>query len=121
MRDYQEEAFANVKKQTTGIRGIKFTASSYLDLDIPPQSTIYCDPPYAGTTKYKDDFDSDKFWQWCREKCKEGHQVFVSEYNAPDDFVCAWQQEVKSSLSANGKGGGTKISTEKLFVHNSQV
>jgi DNA adenine methylase len=47
--------------------------------------------------------------------------VFVSEYNAPDDFVCVWQKEAKSSLSANGKIGGNKTSVEKLFVCNSET
>jgi DNA adenine methylase len=41
--------------------------------------------------------------------------VFVSEYNAPNDFVCLWAKEAKSSLSANGKIGGSKISVERLF------
>lgn len=41
--------------------------------------------------------------------------VFVSEYNAPADFECVWQKEAKSSLSANGKIGGNKVSVEKLF------
>ena len=46
---------------------------------------------------------------------KSGHQVFISEYNAPEDFECIWQKEVKSSLSANGEIGGNKTSIEKLF------
>lgn len=46
--------------------------------------------------------------------------MFISEYNAPDDFVCVWQKEAKSSLSANGVIGGNKISTEKLFVLKGQ-
>lgn len=25
--------------------------------------------------------------------------MFVSEYNAPDDFVCVWEREVKVTLS----------------------
>jgi len=40
--------------------------------------------------------------------------VYVSEYNAPNDFV--WQKQAKSSLSANGVIDGNKLSTEKLFV-----
>lgn len=108
---------ASAIKQSSLISGVKLIASSYRDLDIPPQSIIYCDPPYAGTTKYKDDFDHDKFWQWCRDKVKEGHQVFVSEYNAPDDFECVWQKEIQSGLNTNT----TKKGVEKLFVHVSQV
>jgi DNA adenine methylase len=45
----------------------------------------------------------------------------MSEYQMPDDFICIWEKETKSSLSANGKSGGNKKSTEKLFVHNSQL
>ena len=120
-RDYQAEAFANVKKQLHGISGIKFVCSHYNYLDIPNESIIYCDPPYAETTGYSADFDHGAFWQWCRDKVKQNHQVFISEYSAPDDFICVWSQEVTSSLSANGKSGGSKKSVEKLFVHESQV
>ena len=41
--------------------------------------------------------------------------VYVSEYKAPEDFICVWEKEAKSSLSANGKIGGNKVSVEKLF------
>ncbi len=119
-RDSQLEAHLNLKNQLPGIKGVEFIHSSYDELEIPEQSIIYCDPPYAGTTKYKDSFDHGPFWEWCREKVTEGHQVFISEYNAPDDFICVWQQEVRSSLSANGKSGGSKRSIEKLFVHKTQ-
>ena len=105
-------------KQMKALKGVKFTCSRYDALEIPPQSIIYCDPPYANTTKYKDDFDHDKFWQWCRDKCKEGHQVFISEYNAPDDFVCVWQQELNVTVARSGKH---KKAIEKLFVHPSQL
>lgn len=108
----------NLVKQMPLLLGVEFKECSYLELEIPPQSIIYCDPPYANTTKYKDDFDHDKFWQWCREKCAEGHQVFISEYNAPDDFVCVWQQELNVSVARNGKH---KKAIEKLFVHESQL
>ena len=84
---------------------------------MPDKSFIYCDPPYENTTSYKNKFDHNKFWDWCREKAKQGHQIFISEYNAPDDFECVWSQEVKSSLSANGIAGGNKVSVEKLFTY----
>ena len=119
-RDYQEEAHKNLRKQINSLLNVKFIHSSYERLEVPSQSIIYCDPPYAGTTQYKDEFNHEDFFNWCREKSKDGHKVFISEYNAPDDFVCVWHQEVKSSLSANGKSGGSKRSIEKLFVHESQ-
>lgn len=115
--DYVKECVKNILIQSDHIKGVKLVISSYSDLGIPPQSIIYCDPPYAGTTKYKDDFDHEKFWQWCREKHCEGHQVFISEYNAPDDFECIWQKEIQSGLNTNT----TKKGVEKLFVHKRQV
>jgi len=58
------------------------------ELDIPANSLVYCDPPYRGSTGYDGWFDSRAFWQWCRDKTREGHTVFVSEYKAPPDFEC---------------------------------
>ena len=116
IRDYQVEALKNVTKQLPNLNDVLFVYGGYDHINIPEKSLIYCDPPYEGTTKYKDDFDHAKFWQWCRDMNEKGHTVFVSEYNAPEDFVCVWEKEVKSSLSANGKIGGNKNSTEKLFT-----
>ena len=99
------------------LRDVVFQYSDYKNLTIPKNSVIYCDPPYEGTTKYKDDFNHTEFWEWCRTKTKQGHKVFVSEYKAPEDFKCVWEKETKSSLSANGKSGGNKLSTEKLFLY----
>ena len=117
VRDYQKEAFNNVTKQLKNLKDVIFKYGSYQNIVLPKESILYLDPPYKGTTKYKDDFNHSDFWQWCREKVKEGHKVFVSEYNAPEDFKCIWEKETKSSLSANGKSGGNKLSTEKLFVY----
>ena len=108
-RNYIKERINNILKQN--LDGIKLVYSSYDALDIPANSIIYCDPPYNGTTKYKDSFDSDAFWQWCRDKAKEGHTVYVSEYNAPEDFKCIWEKQINSNL-----GGTSKTATEKLFT-----
>jgi DNA adenine methylase len=113
-RDYIAEAYSNSYKQSQNIQGVELINSNYLDLKIPSESIIYCDPPYANTTKYKDDFNHDTFWQWCRDKTKEGHKVFISEYNAPYDFECIWQQELNVSVAKNGKH---KKAIEKLFVY----
>lgn len=108
-RNYIKERINNILKQN--LDGIKLVCSSYDALDIPANSIIYCAPPYNGTTKYKDSFDSDAFWQWCRDKAKEGHTVYVSEYNAPEDFKCIWEKQINSNL-----GGTSKTATEKLFT-----
>lgn len=113
-RNYCLESKKNILKQAENLKDVKFIHSSYQDLEIPPNSLIYCDPPYKGTTKYKDGFIHADFWEWCRNKIKEGHQVYISEYNAPKDFKCIWEKEVNSSLT---KDTGSKKATEKLFVY----
>ena len=117
VRNYQIESIKNVSKQIDKLTDVSFVHSSYQDLQITPNSIIYCDPPYQGTTGYKDGFDHEEFWNWCREKSMEGHEVYVSEYNAPDDFECIWTKSLKSSLSANGSTGNNKTSVEKLFIY----
>ena len=113
-RDYVAEGYRNSLKQSIGLQGVKFITSSYFNLYIPENSIIYCDPPYEGATKYKDKFDHVSFWHWCRNKSKQGHAVFISEYNAPNDFECVWQKEIVSSLT---KKTGAKKGIEKLFKY----
>jgi len=101
-------------KQSNNLKSVELVSGSYSEIDIPDESIIYCDPPYANTTKYKDDFNHEEFWQWCRDMSNKGHQVFISEYNAPDDFECLWQKEIQSGLNTNT----TKKGIEKLFKYH---
>lgn len=121
LRDYTNESYKNIIKQTPNLKGIEFYNLSYDKLNIPNNSIIYCDIPYKDTYSkiegyYTNNFNYENFYNWCKYMKEQGHQIFVSEYNMPDDFICVWQKEVSSSLSANGKIGGNKISVEKLFT-----
>ena len=114
-RNYCLEAQNNVNKQSKKLQGVEFIHSSYLDLQIPNNSLIYCDPPYqteATKGKYKDDFNHEIFWQWCRDKSNEGHIIFISEYNAPDDFQCVWEKVINQRMNNNVQ---TSKAVEKLF------
>lgn len=112
MKTQTRRSKSSAINQSKLIQGVDFVCQSYSTIKPKNSAIIYCDPPYAGTTKYKDDFDHEKFWQWCREMSQIGHQVFISEYNAPDDFECVWQKEIQSGLNTNT----TKKGIEKLFV-----
>ena len=114
-RNYCLESKKNILKQAENIKGIKIFNVDYFDLEIPRNSIIYCDPPYAGTTKYKDEFDHVSFWKWCDEMANKGHRVFVSEYNAPDNWKCIWSKTVNNTLDLNT---GSKQGVEKLFEAN---
>jgi DNA adenine methylase len=110
---YAERGSRVLTKQAKKLKGITFKNQDYQDLEIPENSLIYCDPPYEGTTKYKDDFNHAEFWEWCRQKTKEGHQVFISEYNAPEDFKCVKEIQHKTILDKNSN----YKRIEKLFVY----
>ena len=111
-RDYQLEAHRNVNKQRSLLEGITFICGDYKDYVFKGNTLVYCDPPYAGTSKYLNSFDSDIFWDWAFAQRVD---LFVSEYQAPNTFYKVWEKEVKSSLSINKKRAESKKSTEKLF------
>ncbi len=100
-------------KQAVNFKDIIFRHGHYLQLNIPNNSLIYCDPPYENTTSYKDIFNHIEFWQWCRDKTAEGHTVFISEYNAPTDFICIKEIATKTKLDKNSQ----YPKTEKLFSY----
>lgn len=72
---------------------------------------MYADPPYKDTGGYGCEFDSDAFFEWVRTR---DFPVYVSEYNAPDDFVSIWSREKRVLL--NGLGLHS-LRTEHLFIH----
>lgn len=111
--NYAMEGRNNLMKQVERLQGTIFTSSSYCDIALPEKSIIYCDPPYEGVAGYKDKFNHIAFWQWCREKTKEGHSVFISEYNAPADFECIWESKLKTNMNARYETNPT----EKLFKY----
>lgn len=113
MKTQTRRSKQNALKQSKTLQGVEFVCSDYKSLVIPPNSIIYCDPPYEGTTGYKGGFNHADFWQWCREKAAEGHKVFVSEYSAPEDFECIWSSSLSNTLS---KSKTSKKPVEKLFV-----
>lgn len=116
-RNYGIEAYNNIMKQQPNLIGIEFVCGDYRDLEIPTNSLIYCDPPYRGVRKYVGNvkFDSDVFWEVCRNWSKQGHIVFVSEYEAPSDFECVWSKEISASANNSIKTGQGLKAVEKLF------
>ena len=114
-RNYFEEAKANFKRQLPSLRNVLIGCCDYRDLRFPIHKTvlIYCDPPYADSIGYGKEFDTAAFWEWCRRQSEAGHIVIVSEYNAPDDFVCIWERDTKTHLNNREKHDRK----ERLFAH----
>ena len=114
-RDYITEQIRNTESQIENIKDIKFFSKDYSEFDFKEECIIYCDIPYKDTKQYitSKNFDHEKFWEWCRDMYNRGHKVFISEYQAPEDFVCLWSKEITNSM--NNKNTYKPI--EKLFTY----
>lgn len=102
-----------LQKQLPLIMDVHFVAQDYRKW-LPENKLIYCDPPYANTTGYKDKFDHLTFWDTMRE-WSENNTVVISEYKAPDDFLCVLEIPTKTII--RDAGNKPLQSVERLFVY----
>lgn len=125
--DHIREAYNGIIKQINNFKYLKDTVFQNWDYK---QSTsgffskentiIYCDPPYASTKKYETDFDNILFWEWARESSRRGYRIYISEYDAPEDFKCIWQKVKKDGMGTTKKGYSQNNKIEKLFIYNGE-
>jgi len=89
----------------------------YRDIDILPNSVVYCDIPYKieGAKDYLEkEFDHKSFWNWAEA---QKQSVFVSEYNYTGGNPNKWQivyEKEKISLRTINKGK-RNINIERVF------
>lgn len=112
-RNYVAEAARSLSKKIAKCRGVYFTFGDYTEHFGGSGATFYLDPPYAGTTGYKDSFDSARFWADVRDLSKT-NRVFVSEYAAPEDFEAVLELETKTDLGT-GSNNQKQPRIERLF------
>lgn len=115
-RSLHDERKRNLLRQAPNLKDCVFEVKNFFSLDCE-NCVIYCDPPYNNKTKYPyDDYDKEKFWNKVRELSKK-NIIFISELEAPDDFVEIWRREIKNTV-----GLSNSISqVEKLFVPKEQI
>ena len=113
-RDYISEQIRNTESQIINLKTVLFFNQDYQDFKFTQPCIIYCDIPYKNTKQYSTsrDFDHDVFWDWCRKLSDAGHKIFISEYQAPDDFECVWSKEITNSMNQTK----TYKPIEKLFI-----
>ena len=96
------------------LQRLQISQKSYDEVEIKPNSVIYCDIPYENTKGYScGDFDFKKFYDWASNQ-KE--LVFISSYHISDDRfveVDGWNKTMLFSLT-NATG------IERLFVPKGQ-
>ena len=85
---------------------------SYEQVTIPHGALIYCDIPYCSTNcgKYSG-FNHSKFYEWASEQ----ENIFISEYEMPDEFIefANIEKTVLSSAIGNNSKAIEKIFTNK--------
>ena len=90
--------------------------ASYEDIEIKPNSMIYCDPPYYNTEGYNNmTFDHERFYEWCERQIEP---IMISEYWMPEDrFVSIASRTKQCTLSATTN---SKV-IENLYVPRHQL
>ena len=114
-RDYCGQAYRSTIAQAKLLHGIDFITSDYKDIEIPNNSVIYCDPPYANTTGYMvKNFNNEQFYDWCYRMSKN-NIVLLSQYQAPDCFVEIWRTDTFMNLN-NNSNKDAQHRIQKLFL-----
>ena len=94
------------------LQSIESLNLSYELVDIPNNSIVYCDPPYANTHTYLSEFNHSEFYDWCR---RQSSLVFISEYNMPEDFYLVAEFKRKEIFNSNSKDVCEKLYCNKPF------
>lgn len=114
VRNYYDECKRNLQKQAPKLKDIQFINCDYTSFSDVRGALIYCDIPYKNTKQYSFNkkFNHDEFWQWVRDMSIH-NIVVVSELQAPDDFICVWEQPVLRTQNPSKR----EVSVEKMFMY----
>jgi DNA adenine methylase len=92
--------------------GFQFRCIDFLAIEPCPLGvTIYCDPPYRGTTGYRTGaFASELFDHRVRGWARAGNDVFVSEYACPAGVeIASWPCLKRAGGGGRGLGYRTAV------------
>ena len=114
-RKYAISTARSLKRTGELLRGAEILRSDYRTAKIGYWDIVYCDPPYEDTSEIKGTppFDSRTFWSWARISSLQT-LVFVSERQAPEDFACVWQKDIRAHAFS---GNRDEKRTERLFIY----
>lgn len=114
--NYALQSKKSLLRDMATLKTAEFICSDYRNVPIPYGAVVYADPPYNNTTGYGGEkFDTEEFWRYMRLIAQTHHQVFISELQAPKDFICIWEKPFTRTLDRN-KDNQFRV-TEKLFTY----
>jgi DNA adenine methylase len=114
-RNYADESARSLMRDIQRMQNCTFQCLDYRKIQPCFGDVVYADPPYAGTTEYRDTFDSTQFWETMKMWAMDGVDVFVSEYRAPPIWKTIWQEERTRDMKS--KFTNAEKVTEKLFTY----
>lgn len=113
-----QEGLRTVARQAAVFRrhGVRFECADYAALRPEPESVVYCDPPYLGTTSYagaSGTFDHERFYRVLQSWATDCF-VYVSEYQMPPcvRHEVIWQHAHRTTLK---RDVNAEVRIEKLF------
>jgi len=95
------------------LQKLNFSSKSYDEIEIKPNSIVYCDPPYKGTADYGNKFNTEKFLDWADAQTEP---VFISEYNIADKRFLKIKSILKESLMDNSADKKVQ-KEEKIYIN----
>lgn len=113
---WHNQRYRSIEKSLSTIKAANFKCCKFTEIEkfIDINSggyIIYCDPPYAGTTNYKNnDFNSDEFWTLVEKWSSFGNYVYVSELQCPIESEVIYEKSLNVGMSRN-----KNKMTDKLF------
>lgn len=97
---------------------LETSCKSYNEIEIKPNSIIYCDMPYFNTNSYGKKnittFDYESFYDWCKNQTE---LCFISSYELPEDFISLAEFPHRSTLCATKNNPVI----EKVFIPKHQL
>lgn len=90
---------------------LDISGKSYNEVEILPNSVVYCDPPYIGTEGYCVEFDHEQFYEWLRNT---NSPVYISEYTMPSDFAIVASIDKISNFSPTNN---RTVKQENIYIH----
>lgn len=90
---------------------LDISGKSYNEVEIFPNSVVYCDPPYIGTGGYCVEFDHEQFYEWLRNT---NFPVYISEYTMPSDFAIVASIDKISNFSPTNN---STVKQENIYIH----